>query len=110
MGLGHQRRTAWQDEVLQRAQLLVPVVDGHFQPIDLPGFQGLVLGHRQFAAEVEQAVLAGRQDRDHLVQPRPALLPLGKPRQQQAELAVEGIHLAYGFDPWVVLAHPAAAG
>ncbi|MNH40917.1 hypothetical protein D3C79_1023080 [compost metagenome] len=86
------------------------MVDGHFQPIDLPGFQGLVLGHRQFPAEVEQAVLAGRQDRDRLVQPRPALLPLGKPRQQQAELAVEGIHLAYGFDPWVVLAHPAAAG
>ena len=68
MGLRHQRRATWQDEVLQRPQFFVPYIDGRFEPLHLSLVQGLVAGHRQLATKVEQAMLAWRQNTTHLIQ------------------------------------------
>ncbi|MDT4871558.1 hypothetical protein FQZ97_1066920 [compost metagenome] len=110
MGLGHQARAAGEDEVLQRPELVVPEVDGGFQSLYLRLFEHLVLRHRQLAAEVEQAVLARLQHLDHFAQAGPLDLAVGQLRQQQAELAVQRVHIADGLDPWMVLRHPAVAG
>ena len=110
MSLGHRARTARENEVAQRADFLVPQVDGRLQALHFGFLQGLIVRHRQFAAEVEQAMLTGRQDVDDFRQPRPGGLLLGELGQQQADLAVQGIQLAHGFHARVVLAHPAPVG
>ena len=103
MRLRHQRRTTGQNEVLQRPQLFVPHIDGRLQAFHFRQVQRLVTGHRQLATQVEQAVLTRRQHLGHFIQP-----VLGKPRQQQPQLAVQAVHLANRFDPRVVLGHPTA--
>ncbi|MNN24505.1 hypothetical protein D3C81_1379400 [compost metagenome] len=108
--LGHQVRAAGQDEVLQRADFLVPGIDGLLQAGDLHGVQGLVLGHRQFPAEVEQAVLAGREQLEDFRQSRMHGLLFGQLGEQQAELAVQRVDLTHRLDARVVLGHPAAVG
>lgn len=68
MGLGDQAGTAGEDEILQRAQLVVPAVDAAFQACHFRLVQGPILRHRQLPAEVEQAVLHRRQRLDDLLQ------------------------------------------
>lgn len=83
---------------LERAQLLVPTVDGLLQALDLAFLQRLVVGHRQLAAKIEQAVLARAEHADQLIERRPLHLRIGQLGKQQAELAVERIDLAHGLD------------
>ena len=65
MGLGHQARAARQDEILQRPQLFIPAINSGFQALDFGLVEGLILRHRQLAAKVEQAVLAGAESVNH---------------------------------------------
>ncbi|MNI89190.1 hypothetical protein D3C73_1465610 [compost metagenome] len=70
MSLGNQHRAAGQDEVFQRPQLFIPHINRHFQALDFPGIQRLILRHRQLTAQVKQPVLTRCQDLDHFLQPR----------------------------------------
>ena len=63
---------------IQRPDFLVPAVDGCLQALHLAGLQGLVVGHRQLAAEVEQAVLAGREHLADLAEAGPHGLLFGE--------------------------------
>ena len=64
------------------------------------GLQQLVAGHRQLAAQVEQLVLDGDEQRAHVARQR-----FG---QQHADLRVEFIDVAHGLDAQVVLWHAGA--
>ncbi|MNP54682.1 hypothetical protein D3C76_1492580 [compost metagenome] len=70
MGLGNQRRTTRQDEILQRPQLFIPHINRRLQALDFTGVQRLILRHRQLTAEVKQPVLTRRQYLDYFLQPR----------------------------------------
>ncbi|MNL33946.1 hypothetical protein D3C87_1558840 [compost metagenome] len=68
MRLGNQHRTAWQNEILQRPQFLVPHIDRCFQSFDFRRIQRLIRRHGQLATEIKQAMLTRRQHLDQFIQ------------------------------------------
>ncbi len=86
-----------QDELLQRRQLGVVVRQRLVQLQHRRALQQLVAGDAELAAQVEQLVLDGIEQRAHILRQRLA--------QQQPELRVELIDLAHGVDAQAALAH-----
>lgn len=91
---------ARQDEFLERRQFVVEVVERGFETFDVLGGNRYVTRQAEFAAEVEEFVLDGRERLAHII--RQVL------REQHAERAVEFIERAVGFDAQVVFRHARA--
>ena len=101
---------AGHDEVFERAELLVPVIDRRLQASHFAIGQGLIIRHRQLSAQIEETVLAGAQYLDEFGQLRPARLRFGEFGQQQPQLAVERVDLPHGLDARVIFRDAAAVG
>ncbi len=91
----------WQDEILQRRQVLVVGVEPLLQPGDVGSIDSGVAGDAQFAAEVEQLVLDGGQQRGDI---------LGQTGhgQQHADGRIGLVNGAIGRHPERILADAAA--
>lgn len=93
-------RTAGQDEFLQRRQIGVVMRQQGVQPGNLRLADQCVARNAQFAAQIEQLMLDGKQLRPQVRRQRLA--------QQQAQMGVQFIHIAHGLDAGMILGHTAA--